>query len=184
MAFSLELSAEWSEHWPTVVCFFLQEWNCFTPVLLPSSWCRAEAFLSRLLTKVGNGCQQDLYFFYFFIIHHNLPALDKTHILHMPILLHPPLHPMFPALLSLFSSSQKLLFVLLCNCLQPPSPYLHSYTSKMFFQPFFKHPLPLSHIHVCTSSYCMWHWHTHASLFSFKLFVSHYGAPGHTHYNI
>lgn len=70
MSFFLELSAEWREHWPTMVCFFLQEWNCFTPVLLPSSWRRAEAFISRLLTKVGNCCRQDLYFIFFFIILH------------------------------------------------------------------------------------------------------------------
>lgn len=43
------------------VFFFLQEWNCFAPVLLPSSWRRAEAFISRLFTKVGNCCQINRY---------------------------------------------------------------------------------------------------------------------------
>lgn len=57
----------------------------------------------------------------------DLPTLDKTHILYRPILLHPALHPMFPALLSISFSSQRLLFVLLCNCLQPPwSPLTHT----------------------------------------------------------
>ncbi|NXG92481.1 IQEC3 protein, partial [Stercorarius parasiticus] len=51
----------------------------------------------------------------------------KTHVLYTPILLHPPLCPMSPALLFLSFPSQRLLFVVLCNCPQTCSG-LHSHT--------------------------------------------------------
>lgn len=77
----------------------------------------------------------------------DLPAPDKTHILHMPILLHPPLHPMFPALLSLSLPSQRLLFVLWCNCLKTPSISTHTHT-KCFFS-------LSSNIHFCLPTFML-----------------------------
>lgn len=131
--------------------FFLQEWNCFAPVLLPSSWCRAEAFISRLFTKVGNCCQID-------ISSSSFPAFsspnsvslmgDETHILYTLNLFHPPLRTTSPALLPLpFHSPFSLIA-------QNPlwSQLTYPRTSNTDFQPFFQHLPWLTHIHICVFS--------------------------------
>lgn len=116
-----------------MVCFFLQEWNCFTPVLLPSSWCRAEAFFSGLLTKVGNCCQKDLFFSipYFLIIHHSTYCPRKNScIIHT----HPPPF----SLISHVPTTAVPLF--------PPRDYC-SYCCTITHKP----PLASTHTHPCTS---------------------------------